>query len=326
MEEIMMDELEIHWLGGLEDELSMEELLRGCDVPTTARLQGRSDPQSGASHGKALVNELASKVYSGPTIGDLEGALYLSCRNGEIISGSTALYVGVALPQKGAGIGNMENKYTLRVKAFGNGPADDGYKWRKYGQKSIKNSPNPRSYYRCTNPKCNAKKQVERSGEDPETLVITYEGLHLHYTYSHFLLSQTHGFSAAEFHATKKPKTQSTDLHPKVPEALELWQMVRGPEVGEEQQQKSFKAGEKQQNGEIIHTSAMVKEGIQEWLIIDAYTSQGLLEDVVPLMVRKPCGSITSSDEPSQSSQPSYPSLSSFVFWPSTGSGCESVT
>lgn len=27
----------------------------------------------------------------------------------------------------------------------GTWPADDGYKWRKYGQKSIKNSPNPRS-------------------------------------------------------------------------------------------------------------------------------------------------------------------------------------
>ena len=39
----------------------------------------------------------------------------------------------------------MESKYTLRIKTSQNGPADDGYKWRKYGQKSIKNSPNPRS-------------------------------------------------------------------------------------------------------------------------------------------------------------------------------------
>lgn len=36
------------------------------------------------------------------------------------------------------------NKYSLRIKNCGTVMADDGYKWRKYGQKSIKNSPNPR--------------------------------------------------------------------------------------------------------------------------------------------------------------------------------------
>ncbi|KAF3431558.1 hypothetical protein FNV43_RR26289 [Rhamnella rubrinervis] len=59
---------------------------------------------------------------------------------------------------------------------------EDGYRWRKYGQKAVKNSPFPRSYYRCTNSKCMVKKRVERSSEDPTTVITTYEGQHCHHT------------------------------------------------------------------------------------------------------------------------------------------------
>ncbi|CAM0953541.1 unnamed protein product [Alopecurus aequalis] len=57
---------------------------------------------------------------------------------------------------------------------------DDGYRWRKYGQKAVKNSTFPRSYYRCTTARCGVKKQVERSQQDPSTVVTTYEGHHAH--------------------------------------------------------------------------------------------------------------------------------------------------
>ncbi|RWV94032.1 hypothetical protein BHE74_00012408 [Ensete ventricosum] len=93
---------------------------------------------------------------------------------------------------------------------------DDGYKWRKYGQKVVKNSLHPRtddvhaktvgiigvvvafhtkyqafyafvhlkfvsrSYYRCTHNNCRVKKRVERLSEDCRMVITTYEGRHTH--------------------------------------------------------------------------------------------------------------------------------------------------
>ncbi|XVE55085.1 hypothetical protein DITRI_Ditri03aG0132600 [Diplodiscus trichospermus] len=57
---------------------------------------------------------------------------------------------------------------------------DDGYKWRKYGKKKVKNSPNPRNYYRCSTGNCKVKKRVEREREDPRFVITTYEGKHNH--------------------------------------------------------------------------------------------------------------------------------------------------
>ncbi|XP_054822668.1 probable WRKY transcription factor 50 [Prosopis cineraria] len=59
---------------------------------------------------------------------------------------------------------------------------DDGYKWRKYGKKSVKNSPNPRNYYKCSYGGCGVKKRVERDREDSSYVITSYEGVHNHET------------------------------------------------------------------------------------------------------------------------------------------------
>lgn len=58
-------------------------------------------------------------------------------------------------------------------------PCYDGYNWRKYGQKQVKGSEYPRSYYKCTHPNCVVKKKVERS-IDGELAEIVYKGEHNH--------------------------------------------------------------------------------------------------------------------------------------------------
>jgi WRKY transcription factor 2 len=61
----------------------------------------------------------------------------------------------------------------------GGAPSEDGYNWRKYGQKQVKGSEYPRSYYKCTHPNCPVKKKVERSHEGHITEII-YKGAHNH--------------------------------------------------------------------------------------------------------------------------------------------------
>ncbi|KAK7391875.1 hypothetical protein VNO78_20298 [Psophocarpus tetragonolobus] len=56
----------------------------------------------------------------------------------------------------------------------------DGYRWRKYGQKTIKGSLFPRAYYKCTSEGCSVKKHVERNSRNTKIVITTYVGVHNH--------------------------------------------------------------------------------------------------------------------------------------------------
>ena len=74
---------------------------------------------------------------------------------------------------------NDEHKTVIQTETDSD-QLEDGYRWRKYGQKVVKGNPHPRSYYKCTHQGCKVRKQVERSGDNVRVLITTYEGSHTH--------------------------------------------------------------------------------------------------------------------------------------------------
>lgn len=60
-----------------------------------------------------------------------------------------------------------------------NNSSDDGYTWRKYGQKHVKGSNFPRSYYKCTQQNCPVRKKVE-CAPNGQVIEIVYNGGHNH--------------------------------------------------------------------------------------------------------------------------------------------------
>nr|QWQ79557.1 WRKY transcription factor protein 39 [Zanthoxylum armatum] len=249
------------------------------------------------SNNNEAINKITTSaaVYSGPTIEDIENALLVTSTGKEQYPQAVSK-ARMSLFEEG--FSKIENKYTLKIKSCGNGMADDGYKWRKYGQKFIKNSPNPRSYYKCTNPRCSAKKQVERSCDDPDTLIITYEGLHLHFAYPYFLLNPTQLNPTQQGSPpTKKPKKTNSSQ----------------TEVAEQTKQQAH--GVQQDLNPTSFNSTELGSSISE-----AMSPQGLLEDMVPLMIRNPTGNNNnvSSNTSSCSSYRSPPTSPSSLSWSPT--------
>ncbi|CAH1449575.1 unnamed protein product [Lactuca virosa] len=112
-------------------------------------------------------------VYPSATIED--GGLSIGSSSSNIhLHGSSNRATGFGQAQNG-----KKEKVAFKTKSQVE-ILDDGFKWRKYGKKMVKNSPNPRNYYRCSAAGCSVKKRVERDVEDARYVITTYEGIHNH--------------------------------------------------------------------------------------------------------------------------------------------------
>uniref|UniRef100_A0ACD5U254 Uncharacterized protein n=1 Tax=Avena sativa TaxID=4498 RepID=A0ACD5U254_AVESA len=96
--------------------------------------------------------------------------------------------------KRGPGDAAAQTRPSKRTRASGGGgetaaakrvekkwTVEDGFIWRKYGQKEILHSKHPRLYFRCTykdDSGCRATRQVQLSEDDPSLYVITYFGEH----------------------------------------------------------------------------------------------------------------------------------------------------
>jgi WRKY DNA -binding domain len=169
-----------------------------------------SAPVSAAPRWEAVERGCVSAVHSegqlpaGRPGGSHTAVLYTSASVSALPSGGAhgaIAMTGLAVPPAGnqqagsksysdskpkTGKGSRKQAKAERVLATGPNPEEltvsDGWKWRKYGRKKIRDARFPRHYYRCTTTKCPARRftqVVERSAQEFD-LVVRYVNEHNH--------------------------------------------------------------------------------------------------------------------------------------------------
>lgn len=205
-------------------------------------------------------------------------------------------------PRKKGQKRNREPRFAFMTKSDVD-HLEDGYRWRKYGQKAVKNSPYPRSYYRCTNAKCSVKKRVERSFEDPSIVITTYEGQHTHQSPA---LLRNSGGEGAGAHMAERSSTTNSSLPPFTQSSLAFsLQMMAprtsgaasfDPHIQQAQQQQQQEQETDLQSSQRHMISAVPpphpallqqRSQPQTAAAVPNPTDQGLLEDIVPSGMRK---------------------------------------
>uniref|UniRef100_A0A0D9V779 WRKY domain-containing protein n=1 Tax=Leersia perrieri TaxID=77586 RepID=A0A0D9V779_9ORYZ len=146
--------------GEEEHEAVVRELTRGHELTARLRaeallaLRGKGQAEATATF---ILGEVSRTFTVCLSIMATAGAGTSSPRRPETPPDSA---VSVGAPPLRAREDNVPRKRTLTSS-----PYDDGFQWRKYGQKRINNTKFPRSYYRCSyhrERRCPAQKHVQR--------------------------------------------------------------------------------------------------------------------------------------------------------------------
>ncbi|KAI3968128.1 hypothetical protein MKW92_000311 [Papaver armeniacum] len=136
--------------------------------------QGLQDESTSTLTGSnSLPSPILPSLVDDPVVSN--GSTSTSSNMQVLIIISLISFVSVAKKNKADGRHRIAFRTKSEVEIL-----DDGFKWRKYGKKAVKDSPNPRNYYRCSSVGCNVKKRVERDGEDSSYVITTYENVHNH--------------------------------------------------------------------------------------------------------------------------------------------------
>ncbi|GMP96378.1 hypothetical protein CsSME_00045051 [Camellia sinensis var. sinensis] len=175
---------------------------------------------------------------------------------GDVVSGAAATTaVGVKYKRRKT----QHKRVVLQVTA--EGLSSDTWAWRKYGQKPIKGSPHPRSYYRCSSSKgCLARKQVERSESDPEMFVVTYTAEHCHSqptrrsslagtTRHKFSTPKSSAITGGDSHSDGSPISSSALSPPSPTPSLKK----KSTEEEDEQRMRIIEDGQHDDNGLVIY-------------------------------------------------------------------------
>ncbi|XP_065049074.1 transcription factor WRKY45-2-like [Musa acuminata AAA Group] len=150
-----------------------EELIKAQQLATRLMEVLQSGPGE-----ESLVDQVLSAVSKALVILDAEGkaAAPLGDEHGTEISGLKKKKI--LLPRR---VGYRRRAHPYKCRTILAVTNEDGYAWRKYGQKDIHGAAHPRSYYRCIHKHdrgCQATRQVQKTEDDVSVFSITYMGEH----------------------------------------------------------------------------------------------------------------------------------------------------